>query len=230
MKPTQNLFWISIFSMFLFIVPVSSINTCNAEAAHTKPRGKIVIKIDKTKRELSVYANRKLYRTFPVALGKPATPTPIGNWVITTKQKDWGSGFGTRWLGLNVPWGIYGIHGTNKPYSIGAYASGGCIRMKNSDIEELYSIVKIGTPVLIPGNPLSPLRNLALGATGADVRVVQIRLQHLGFFHDTCDGRFESSTEDAVKAFQEQNCLETNGVVTRSVYQKLGLIHHGNNA
>ena len=47
---------------------------------------------------------------------------------------NWGGGFGTRWLGLNVPWGIYGIHGTNQPWSIGTQASAGCIRMFNRHV------------------------------------------------------------------------------------------------
>ena len=41
----------------------------------------------------------------------------------------------------------YGIHGTNNPDSIGTAASSGCIRMRNSDVEELYSLVQVGTPV-----------------------------------------------------------------------------------
>jgi hypothetical protein len=226
MKQKRFLLLVSVFSALSFFLPLSSIHGCYASTVHTPPvQGKISVKIDTTKRQLYVYANKKLFEVFPVALGKPTTPTPIGEWIIITKQKDWGSGFGSRWLGLNVPWGIYGIHGTNKPYSIGYYASGGCIRMQNSDIEQIYSIVKIGTPVIILGDPLNPLRNLAAGAAGADVRIVQLRLQHLGYFHDTCNGRFELSTENALKKFQEKNGLPVNGVITWQVYHKLGLLH-----
>lgn len=52
---------------------------------------------------------------------------------------------GTRWLGLGFPG--YGIHGTNNPDSIGKAMSAGCIRMLNSDVEELTELVDIGTPV-----------------------------------------------------------------------------------
>ncbi len=41
------------------------------------------------------------------------------------------------------------IHGTNRPNSIGTWASYGCIRMHNQDIVELYSRVRVGTPVLM---------------------------------------------------------------------------------
>ncbi len=43
----------------------------------------------------------------------------------------------------------YGIHGTDVPSSIGTSASHGCVRVRNEDIETLYQIVKIGTPVFI---------------------------------------------------------------------------------
>jgi lipoprotein-anchoring transpeptidase ErfK/SrfK len=45
--------------------------------------------------------------------------------------------------------GRYGIHGTNKPQSIGKAASYGCIRMRNEDILALYGRVRTGTPVIV---------------------------------------------------------------------------------
>jgi lipoprotein-anchoring transpeptidase ErfK/SrfK len=45
--------------------------------------------------------------------------------------------------------GTYGIHGTNRPKLIGTAVSYGCIRMRNSDILDLFSRVKIGTPVFV---------------------------------------------------------------------------------
>lgn len=43
----------------------------------------------------------------------------------------------------------YAIHGTNRPESIGGFVSHGCIRMYNSDVRALYSMVKVGTPVIV---------------------------------------------------------------------------------
>jgi lipoprotein-anchoring transpeptidase ErfK/SrfK len=43
----------------------------------------------------------------------------------------------------------YGIHGTTEPETIGKQATQGCIRMVNSDVEELYAIVPEGTEVTI---------------------------------------------------------------------------------
>ena len=52
-------------------------------------------------------------------------------------------------MGLNVPWGQFGIHGTLDPYSVGWASSHGCIRMNNSEVAELYKIIPIGTKVTI---------------------------------------------------------------------------------
>jgi lipoprotein-anchoring transpeptidase ErfK/SrfK len=43
----------------------------------------------------------------------------------------------------------YGIHGTHEPESTGRMSSNGCIRMKNKEVNELYSIVPRGTDVII---------------------------------------------------------------------------------
>ena len=50
---------------------------------------------------------------------------------------------------LTLRGGEYAIHGTNRPQSIGGFVSYGCIRMHNRDIRTLYSLVDIGTPVIV---------------------------------------------------------------------------------
>jgi hypothetical protein len=59
---------------------------------------------------------------------------------------------GVRWIGLTKS---LGIHGNNKPESIGKYESAGCIRMYNRDVEELYGMVPTNTPVLIKYDRIS---------------------------------------------------------------------------
>ncbi len=98
-------------------------------------------------RELSVYRNGILIKEYPIAVGKIETPTPVGVFTIINKQLDPGGPYGTRWLGLSKKG--YGIHGTNAPDSIGTMASNGCIRMFNSDIEELFDATNTGTTVRI---------------------------------------------------------------------------------
>ncbi|MDQ6689944.1 MAG: L,D-transpeptidase [Gemmatimonadota bacterium] len=72
-----------------------------------------------------------------------------GNIVIppygTTARRYMGV-MGTRRLELGDG---YGIHGTDHPESIGQSVSHGCVRMRNEDIEKLYPMVPVGTPVYI---------------------------------------------------------------------------------
>ncbi len=107
----------------------------------------IEIIINVSAKRLTVYRNGSIYREYIVATGKPTTPTPIGSFTIVNKQIDPGGPYGTRWLGLSIRG--YGIHGTNNPASIGTAASNGCIRMYNEDVEALFNITSVGTPVRI---------------------------------------------------------------------------------
>jgi lipoprotein-anchoring transpeptidase ErfK/SrfK len=108
---------------------------------HSEKSQKIYIKVDLWTNELHVIEGEKVIRRYKISPGTEESPTPIGAFMITEKSKSWGGGFGTRWLGLDVPWGDYGIHGTNKPWLIGRNVSSGCIRMRNKDVEELFEIV-----------------------------------------------------------------------------------------
>ena len=54
---------------------------------------------------------------------------------------------GSRWMGLSERG--YGIHGTVDPKSVGQQVTAGCVRMLNSEVEELYTIVPAGTEVTI---------------------------------------------------------------------------------
>jgi hypothetical protein len=186
-----------------------------------KPEGKLSIVINVGQRILEVYSDGTSYKKYRVAVGKSSTPTPIGEWNIVWKAYDWGTGFGTRWMGLNVPWGIYGIHGTNKPWSIGQFASHGCIRMRNKDVEELFEWLPIGTPVRIEGRKIKVERTLKYQITGADVVLLQLKLRELGFLNTRADGIFGKVTEDAVKAYQTQHNMEPSGIVDKSMIQQL---------
>jgi len=50
---------------------------------------------------------------------------------------------------LTLTGDAYAIHGTNRPGSIGRFASYGCIRMFNADIIDLYERVRVGTKVVV---------------------------------------------------------------------------------
>ncbi len=61
-------------------------------------------------------------------------------------QRRYAGVLGTRRIDLGDG---YGIHGTNEPESIGHAASHGCVRLRNEDVEKLYDMVAVGTPVYI---------------------------------------------------------------------------------
>lgn len=118
------------------------------------------ILVSKSKNTLTLSLNNKPIKEYSVATGKNNN-TPVGAFKIATKLMNptWfktgailppGSpenALGTRWLGFDKP--AYGIHGTIEPKSIGTQASEGCIRMLNEQVEELYSMIPIGTQVTV---------------------------------------------------------------------------------
>lgn len=169
--------------------------------------------VDLDQKQLTLASMGQIIRTWPVGVGKPETPSPVGVWRIIQKTRDPGGPFGTRWMRLNVPWGSYGIHGTNQPESIGGAVSHGCIRMQNADVEQLYDIVPLGTRVTVVGE-VNTGRQLYLGVEpGADVADVQQRLFNLGYYTGPINGAYTEETRDAVIAFQEDFGLTPDGVV-----------------
>ena len=120
---------------------------CNAQNLYRASLYRITINV--AARRLTLFKEGKLLKTYPIAVGKPSTPTPRGNFRIINKALNPGGPFGARWLGLSAPNGDYGIHGTNNPSSIGKAVSNGCIRTYNNNIIELYNLVPIGTKVNI---------------------------------------------------------------------------------
>ena len=150
-----------IFIGMTSIFVVSSL--MNSAAVAESADRKIVINL--ASRSLALYEDNVRLRVYPVGVGKYSTPSPVGYYSILTKEIDppWidpddpeheiPSGpynpIGYRWMQFH---GNYGIHGTNKPSSIGSYVSNGCIRMYNEDVEELFDLVTVGTPVEITYN------------------------------------------------------------------------------
>lgn len=107
------------------------------------------LEIIRSARRLNYLTGDQSVKIYPVAVGKSSTPTPLGIYKVVNKVLNPGGVLGTRWMGLNIRGGNYGIHGTNNPSSIGKYISNGCIRMYNNDVEELFPRINIGTPVII---------------------------------------------------------------------------------
>src|SRR5262249_1987636 len=125
----------------------------------------------------------KVVGGFPVAVGRISWETPPGNYTIVGRRRDpvWhvppsiqkemkergeevktvvpagpDNPLGSFWLQLSVPG--YGIHGTNKPTSVGKFTTHGCIRLRGDDIEHLYNEVPTGTTVDIVDEPVKVAR------------------------------------------------------------------------
>ncbi|MCY6482836.1 L,D-transpeptidase family protein [Clostridium aestuarii] len=186
----------------------------------------IVIIVDVCDSVMYIFQDGKVIKTYTVAGGKPSTPSPIGTWTIISKGT-WGEGFGGRWMGFNVPWGKYGIHGTIYPNSIGWNSSHGCIRMRNNDVAELYKITKHGTKVIIWGGPYgnfgSYLRTLKPGMRGSDVYELQKMLRAKNYYKATPDGIYGDYLKNVVHKFQKDNKLKSTDTIGFSFYEKLGV-------
>lgn len=133
-------------------------------------RGDLII-INKSSNTLHHMKNGKVYKSYPVATGKSSNLTPDGKHRVVVKYVNpaWGGGgsgksipggapnnpLGKRWIGISYGGGgKYGMHGTTNERSIGTYASAGCVRMLNRDVESFYKEVSIGTPVWIGSEDL----------------------------------------------------------------------------
>jgi outer membrane protein assembly factor BamD (BamD/ComL family)/LysM repeat protein len=127
------------------------------------PSVQFSILVDKTNNTLTLQNQGKFFKRYRCRTGKEDWRTPNGSYTIKSKVVDppWnkpGAGripagdaanaLGSRWM---VFQGSLGIHGTNAPDTIGTYASEGCVGLLNSDVEELFDLVRVGTPVKIEG-------------------------------------------------------------------------------
>lgn len=125
------------------------------------------------------------------------------------------------------PWGKYGIHGTDEPWSIGNDLSKGCIRMYNDDAKEIKKIVSYGTQVTIIKGLYGPfgtgLRTLDPGDRGSDVYQIQLMLQDQGYYNGYVDGIYGENMHDAVDKFQKDNGLYVSKYITKEFYDALGV-------
>ncbi len=212
-----------IFIIAVIILITAIFKWTNSVYLNLKNEYKILIDVEDSK--LFLLENNKLLKTYKCSGGKWGTPSPIGTWEITFKSK-WGEGFGGSFLGLNVPWGKFGIHGTLNQNSLGWSSSHGCIRMDNKDVAELYKMVPVGTSVVIVDGVYGPfgkgLRVLKSGMYGADVLEIQKRLKELGFFNNTPNGKFGVETENSVVNYCKSYGLYKRKIIDINLQKHLG--------
>jgi lipoprotein-anchoring transpeptidase ErfK/SrfK len=124
--------------------------------------------LDRATFTLRLWQHLKLAKEYTVAVGMEGLETPEGLYEIQEKEEnpvwhvpmsDWAGSLAGQTIPpgpsnpIKARWmGIYegaGIHGTEETYSLGSAASHGCIRMAIPDVEELYDLVEVGTPIYI---------------------------------------------------------------------------------
>jgi lipoprotein-anchoring transpeptidase ErfK/SrfK len=140
-------------------------------------------------RKLAVMEGDDVIATFPIAVGAAVSPSPTGNFQIVSRVSNptyyhagkviptgKGNPLGTRWLGLNQKG--YGIHGTNAPRSVGHAASHGCFRLRNRDMEQLFTMLRVGDAVVIRGERDEQVARVFGGSTNdatvADAQVAPL--------------------------------------------------------
>lgn len=141
-RPNGTTGWVRVESVELYVVD-----------------GQIVV--DLTARTLTYYVDGEEVLTTEIAIGTNRNATPTGHFFVTDSvtlsipNSPWGpaalgiSAYSDTITEYNGGPGIIGIHGTNKPSSIGQAASLGCVRLPNELITLLHALVPIGTPVEI---------------------------------------------------------------------------------
>jgi lipoprotein-anchoring transpeptidase ErfK/SrfK len=119
---------------------------------------------------LRLFQHLKLTKEYTVAVGMEGLETPEGLYEIQEKEEnpvwrvpnsDWAGSLAgqtippgpsnpikARWMGIFEG---AGIHGTEEVESLGTAGSHGCVRMAIPDVEELYDLVEVGTPIYIGG-------------------------------------------------------------------------------
>lgn len=137
----------------------------------------IVINIPQ--RLLFLFRNGRVVAHYPVGLGRPDWPTPVGRFRVREKavDKTWivppsiqaemaakgqavrecvppgpDNPLGRHWMGL-AP-GSWGIHATIAPASVYHFQSHGCIRLHPDDAADLFRRIAVGEPVEIVYQPL----------------------------------------------------------------------------
>lgn len=120
------------------------------------------VEISRADYTLRVFHLNQLWMETPIAVGTGDTPTPVGDFYLLEllSPPDPNGPYGPFAFGLSgfsevldsfggADTAIIGLHGTNDPGSLGTDVSHGCIRLENQVIEQLASVLPLGTPVLI---------------------------------------------------------------------------------
>jgi hypothetical protein len=113
--------------------------------------------VDRNTLRATLFRDGRAVFSAPVGVGKASTMTPAGHFYVMEKLRTVNAPiYGPLALGTSAyaptlsEWpggGVVGIHGTNEPQLIPGRPSHGCVRMRDSDIERLWPLIGVGTPI-----------------------------------------------------------------------------------
>ncbi|MBY6264491.1 L,D-transpeptidase [Azospirillum sp. 412522] len=185
-RPTTAVTVILALCLFWGLLAITGIAAAGTAEAIEAAAGGESIAISLADRRLYLTGSDGAVRSFPVAIGRPGVPIPVGDSRIQRKRRDptWRPTANQRRdnpalpravppgpnnplgkFALDLGWPAIAIHGTNDPESIGTRASGGCFRMLPADIETVFAATEVGTRVRVvreslggdgPERPASP--------------------------------------------------------------------------
>lgn len=126
------------------------------------PQEELTIQVSLRHKYLAVFIGDWFVKEWRAGIGAQDSPSPVGEFIVHSKQRNptW-----TRPDGKKIPWedkannelgdawiaivnaqypkaAGYGLHGTNKPDTIGTRCSRGCIRLRNDHAVELLQWVR----------------------------------------------------------------------------------------
>ncbi len=130
------------------------------------PLEPVTLQVDRARHRMAVLLGGVFVKEFLVGVGKPSSPTYPGAYEVGAKHQnpDWWSPsgkipygdprneLGEAWIPIanaEHPTG-YGIHGTNKPDTVGTDCSEGCVRLRNEDVKEVFWWVRTGSAGGVP--------------------------------------------------------------------------------
>lgn len=150
-------------------VPVKVTERPDRTLADLAKRYPVVIAVNRDAKQLRLYKRLRLVHKYKIAVGRQGLETSAGRYTIQEKivnppwhvpTSSWAGALAgrtiapddsqnpleARWMGFHDG---QGIHGTSDLASLGTAASHGCIRMAVPDVKQLYTQVKLGTPLFL---------------------------------------------------------------------------------
>jgi len=123
-----------------------------------KPKSSIVVNIDKSSQEMTVFVDGVELYTWPVSTGLTGYFTPSGTYAASSMNQIW---YSKQWDNAPMPHAIFftkkghAIHGTQEVKRLGNPASHGCVRLSPENARTLYALVEANgltqTQVILTG-------------------------------------------------------------------------------